>query len=268
MSVLDDIVADVRRDVEEREARVDLAELRTRAAAAPAARDAAAALAAPGVQVVAEVKRASPSRGPLAEIISAADLARSYVEGGAAVISVLTEQRRFGGSLDDLDAVRAEVDVPVLRKDFVVSPYQVVEARAHAADVVLLIVAALEQVVLSGLLDRVEGLGMTALVEVHDAQELERALEAGATVVGVNSRDLRTLEVDPGAPERLLPLLPPGVLGVAESGVRGPHDVLRLAAAGAQAVLVGESLVRAPDPRAAVAALLTAGAHPSASRPA
>jgi indole-3-glycerol phosphate synthase len=180
---------------------------------------------------------------------------------------VLTEQRYFGGSLDDLDAVRGAVDVPVLRKDFVVSSYQVHEARAHGADLVLLIVAALEQNVLIGLLERVESLGMTALVEVHTEAEADRALEAGAKVIGVNARDLSTLEVDRSAFERIAPGLPSSVVKVAESGVRGPHDLIRYAAAGADAVLVGEGLVVQRSPRDAVAELVTAGSHPATPRP-
>ena len=176
---------------------------------------------------------------------------------------MLTESRRFGGSLADLDLVRARVDVPVLRKDFVVSSYQVLEARAHGADLVLLIVAALAQPALVSLLERVESLGMTALVEVHDEPELERALAAGAGVLGVNARDLRTLQVDRSVFARLVPLVPDGVVKIAESGVRGPHDLLAYASAGADAVLVGEGVVTGGDPRAAVAELAAAGQHPA-----
>ncbi|MGZ4603446.1 MAG: indole-3-glycerol phosphate synthase TrpC, partial [Kineosporiaceae bacterium] len=192
-----------------------------------------------------------------------AGLASDYESGGAAIISVLTEQRRFGGSLADLAAVRAAVDVPVLRKDFVVSSYQVWEARAYGADVVLLIVAALEQTALVSLVERVHSLGMAALVEVHDAQEVARAVDAGARVIGVNCRDLRTLEVDRQVFERVAPSIPAGIVTIAESGVRGPHDVLVFARAGAHAVLVGESLVTGGDPRGAVADLVAAGAHPA-----
>jgi indole-3-glycerol phosphate synthase len=265
-SVLDEIVAGVQEDVARREGLVSLAEVKERAAAARPARDALAALRAPGVGVIAEVKRRSPSRGSLAVIDDPASLAAQYQAGGARMISVLTEERRFGGSLDDLDAVRATVQIPVLRKDFVVGSYQVHEARAHGADVVLLIVAALEQNVLIGLRERVESLGMTALVEVHTEDEASRALDAGARVIGVNARDLRTLDVDRSTFERIAPGLPSDVVKIAESGVRGPLDLIEYAAAGADAVLVGESLVTGTDPRQAVAELVTAGAHPATPR--
>jgi indole-3-glycerol phosphate synthase len=264
--VLSDIVAGVREDVAAREALVPFEELRARAAAAPPARDGLAALRAPGVAVIAEVKRRSPSAGALASIADPAALAASYESGGAHMISVLTEQRRFGGSLADLDAVRAAVSVPVLRKDFTVCPYQVHEARAHGADVVLLIVAALEQNVLIGLRERAESLGMTAIVEVHTEDEASRALRAGARVIGINARNLKTLRVDRSTFERIAPGLPSEIVKIAESGVRGPLDLIEYAAAGADAVLVGETLVRTPDPRQAVADLVTAGAHPATPR--
>jgi indole-3-glycerol phosphate synthase len=264
---LDDIVAGVRADVATREAAVPLDAMKERAAAVRPAHDALAALRAPGVGVIAEVKRRSPSAGALASIDNAASLAAQYQLGGARMISVLTEQRSFGGSLDDLDAVRAAVQVPVLRKDFVVGSYQVHEARAHGADAVLLIVAALEQNVLIGLRERVESLGMTALVEVHTEEEASRALDAGAHVIGVNARNLRTLDVDRSTFERIAPGLPSDVVKIAESGVRGPLDLIEYAAAGADAVLVGESLVTGADPRHAVAELVTAGAHPATPRP-
>ena len=265
-SVLESIVDGGRADLAEREAAVDVAEIKRRAGAAPAPRDAMAALREPGVGVIAEVKRASPSKGALAEIPDPAVLAATYAENGARVISVLTEQRRFGGSLADLDAVRAVVDVPVLRKDFVVTPYQVHEARAHGADLVLLIVAALEQNVLDSLLDRVESLGMTPLVEVHTEEECDRALEAGAKLIGVNSRNLHTLEVNRSVFGEIAPGLPSDVLRVAESGVRGPGDLLTYAGWGADAVLVGEGLVTSGDPAGAVRGLVAAGFHPSCSR--
>jgi indole-3-glycerol phosphate synthase len=263
MTVLDDIVAGVREDLAGREATVPLEQLRQRAERQAQALDARAALAAKGVKVIAEVKRSSPSKGALAAIADPAGLAADYAAGGASVISVLTEQRRFGGSLDDLTAVRAAVDVPVLRKDFMVSAYQLWEARAYGADVVLLIVAALAQDALVSLHERARSLGMTVLVEVHDEEELQRAVGAGAEVVGVNARDLRTLQVDRTTFARLAPMIPDGIVRVAESGVRGPHDVLEYARHGADAVLVGESLVTGGDPRSSVADLVAAGAHPA-----
>ena len=265
-SVLEEIVEGVLLDVRDREAALPLDEIKKLAAAAPPAKDALAALRAPGVGVIAEVKRRSPSKGALATIDDPAHLASEYAAGGARMISVLTEQRRFGGSLADLDAVRAAVQIPVLRKDFVVTPYQVHESRAHGADVVLLIVAALEQNTLMGLLERVESLGMTAIVEVHTEDEASRAVDAGACVIGVNARDLKTLEVDRSTFERIAPGLPSGVLKIAESGVRSPLDLIEYAAAGADAVLVGEGLVTTTDPRHAVAELVTAGAHPATPR--
>lgn len=267
-NVLDEILAGVREDVHQREEQVPLDEIKRLAAAAPPPLNAFASLRAPGVGVIAEVKRSSPSKGQLAEIPDPAELASEYAIGGARCVSVLTERRFFGGSLEDLVAVRAAVRVPVLRKDFVVSSYQVHEARAHGADLILLIVAALEQNALVGLLERAESLGMTALVEVHDEAEADRALEAGAKVIGVNARDLRTLEVDPSVFERIAPGLPSGVVKVAESGVRGTHDLIRYASAGADAVLVGEGLVTQKSPREAVAELVTAGSHPATPRPA
>ncbi|BBZ33827.1 indole-3-glycerol phosphate synthase [Mycolicibacterium confluentis] len=243
-------------------------EIKARANAAPPALNVLAALREPGIGVIAEVKRASPSRGQLANIPDPAELAKAYQSGGARIISVLTEQRRFNGSLDDLDAVRAAVTIPVLRKDFIVRPYQIHEARAHGADMLLLIVAALEQPALVSMLDRTESLGMTALVEVHTEEEADRALQAGATVIGVNARDLKTLEVDRDCFGRIAPGLPSNVIRVAESGVRGTADLLAYAGAGADAVLVGEGLVTSGDPRSAVADLVTAGTHPSCPKPA
>ncbi|MCW2686589.1 MAG: indole-3-glycerol phosphate synthase [Mycobacterium sp.] len=266
-TVLDSIIEGVRADVAAREAVVSLAEIKAAAIAAPPARNVMAALREPGIGVIAEVKRASPSRGTLASISDPADLARAYESGGARVISVLTEERRFHGSLADLDAVRAAVSIPILRKDFVVRPYQIHEARAHGADMLLLIVAALEQPALASMLDRTESLGMTALVEVHTEEEADRALQAGARVIGVNARDLKTLEVDRDCFSRIAPGLPSNVIRVAESGVRGTADLLAYAGAGADAVLVGEGLVTSGDPRSAVADLVTAGTHPSCPKP-
>ena len=216
-----------------------------------------------GVSVIAEVKRSSPSKGALASIADPAALAANYEAGGAATISVLTEGRRFGGSLEDLRAVRAAVDVPVLRKDFIVTSYQLWEARAAGADLALLIVAALTDNELESLIDRAHSIGLTPLVEVHDEEEVERALAAGATLVGVNARNLKTLEVDRDTFGRLAPRIPDDVVRVAESGVRGPHDVFEYAKQGAHVVLVGETLVRGEDPRSAVADLVAAGSHPA-----
>lgn len=262
--MLDDIIVGVREDLATRQAHTSLEQLKELAHAQSRAKDGYAALRQPGVAVIAEVKRSSPSKGALAAITDPAALAEDYELGGASIISVLTEQRRFGGSLADLDAVRARVDVPVLRKDFILSSYQLWEARAHGADVILLIVAALEQEALISLLERTESLGMTPLVEVHDEDELSRALDAGARLVGVNARNLKTLEVDRSVFGRLSPTIPDGVIKVAESGVRGPHDLLAYAAQGADAVLVGEGVVTGGHPRQAVADLVAAGAHPAA----
>jgi indole-3-glycerol phosphate synthase len=263
MSVLDEIIADVRVDLAERQERIPLEDLKEAARRAPEARDPMPAFRAEGVSVIAEVKRSSPSKGALASIVDPAALAASYAAGGAATISVLTEQRRFGGSLTDLSAVRAAVDVPVLRKDFIVTSYQLWEARAAGADLALLIVAALSQNELESLVERAVSIGLTPLVEVHDEEEIDRALAAGATLVGVNARNLKTLEVDRGLFARLAPRIPPEVVRVAESGVRGPHDVFEYAKQGANVVLVGETLVTGEDPRAAVADLVAAGSHPA-----
>jgi len=266
-TVLDEIIDGVRADLAVRQARISVDDLRSRVERIAPARDVFATLSVGvGVKVIAEVKRSSPSKGSLAMIADPAGLAADYVAGGASVISVLTEERHFGGSLEDLAAVRAAVDIPVLRKDFVVSSYQLWEARAFGADAVLLIVAALDQPTLVGLRVRAESLGMTVLVEVHDEGETDRAVDAGASVIGVNARNLKTLEVDRGTFARLAPLIPDGIVMVAESGVRGPQDVADYARAGAGAVLVGESLVTGGRPREAVADLVVAGAQAALRR--
>lgn len=264
MSVLDEIIDGVRVDLAAREAGRPLDEVKQAARRAREALDPLPAFRAEGVSVIAEVKRSSPSRGPLATIPDPAALAASYEAGGAATISVLTEGRRFGGSLDDLEAVRAAVQIPVLRKDFIVTSYQLWEARAAGADLALLIVAALTQNELESLVDRAGSIGLTPLVEVHDEEEVDRALAAGAQVIGVNARNLRTLDVDRDTFARLAPRIPDDVVRVAESGVRGPHDVFEYAKQGAHVVLVGESLVRDEvDARSAVADLVAAGSHPA-----
>ena len=263
MSVLDDILDGVAADLAERMEQFPLDDLKRQAERQAPALDPMPAFRADGVSVIAEVKRCSPSKGALAPIADPAQLAVDYAAGGAAAISVLTEQRRFGGTLDDLRAVRARVDIPVLRKDFITTSYQLWEARAAGADMALLIVAALEQPALESLIERSRSIGLTPLVEVHDEDEVERALAADANLIGVNARDLKTLEVDRGTFERLSPLIPEGVVRVAESGVRGPHDVIEYAKAGANVVLVGETLVTGDDPRSTVADLVAAGAHPA-----
>jgi indole-3-glycerol phosphate synthase len=263
VSVLDDILVGVRADLAARQQTEPLDTLKEAASRAPSPRDVLGALRTDGVAVIAEVKRASPSKGALAAIADPAALATDYEAGGASVISVLTEGRRFGGSLEDLAAVRDAVNVPLLRKDFVISSYQLWEARAYGADLVLLIVAALPQNALISLVERARSIGLVPLVEVHDAPELDRALEAGADVIGVNARNLATLAVDRAIFTELAPRIPDDVIKIAESGVRGPHDLIAYAAAGADAVLVGESLVVGRDPRSAVADLVAAGSHPA-----
>ncbi len=230
-----------------------------------------AELAAPGVSVLAEVKRASPSKGPIAPGLDAASQAAAYRRGGAAGVSVLTEPSRFDGTLEDLAAV-AGLGIPALRKDFIVDTYQVWEAREAGAAAILLIVAALDPGQLAQLYAEARAAELDVLVEVHDHTEVAVTHAIGADLVGVNARDLRTFEVDAGAFARLRAELPAGALAVAESGIRTPEDLRTVAGAGADAVLVGESLLRAPDPAAAVAALVDAGrdrvpAHPSVAAP-
>lgn len=261
-TVLDSIIEGVREDLEARRAAVPLEEIRRTAAQAPAPRDAIAALRGSHedtLEIIAEVKRSSPSKGALAPIEDPAALAAAYERGGAAVISVLTEQRRFGGSLADLDAVRAAVDVPILRKDFTVDEYQILEARAHGADLILLIVAALDDDALAHLLKVTEDLGMQALVETHTEEEIRRAAAVGAKIVGVNTRDLKTLDVDTDRFGHLAEHLPADAVLVAESGVSGPEQIEDYARQGAHAVLTGEALVRAGDPVGTVAQFRTLG---------
>ena len=255
MSVLDDIVAGVREDLAARRSAFSEADLLELAESIPPPGKPMPAFRSPGLSVIAEVKRKSPSKGALADIPDPAALARAFAAGGADAISVLTEQRRFGGSLEDLRAVRAAVPTPLLRKDFLVTGYQLLEARAAGADLVLLIVAALPDSLLDELHEQARSLGLTVLTEVHDEDEVARALDVGADLVGVNARNLKTLEVDPDTFARLAPLLPGEIVTVAESGVSGPADAARYAAQGADVVLVGEALVKGGDPQAAVAAM-------------
>lgn len=254
MSVLDGIVRQKRAEV----GRLGpwAAALRKQAGGAPPARDFAGALRRAGeVTVIAEVKRKSPSAGWIRRDLNPAGLASAYVHGGAVAVSVLTDGEHFGGSREDLEAVRSAVDVPVLRKDFIVDPVQVYEARAMGADAVLLIVRILDDESLGVLLSLARELGMAALVEAHDAGEVARALSAGAEVVGINNRDLSRFETDLSIGERLAAGVPGEVVLVGESGIRRREDVARMGAVGVDAVLVGESLVRADDPVEAVTRL-------------
>ena len=257
MGFLTDIVADVRRELERHP--LDDSALMARALALPPARDFAGALRARVPAVIAEVKRASPSAGSIAAGLDPARQARAYVAGGAAAISVLTEPMHFQGSLADLIAVRTATDVPVLRKDFLVHPSQLIEARAHGADAVLLIAACLTALELTALLEAAKDLGMGALVEAHGDTDLDRALATGADVVGVNARDLETLEVDVDRALARLARIPPDRLAVMESGVATREDVAGAVTAGASAILVGEALMRAPDPGAKIRELLGRG---------
>ena len=259
MSVLAEIIETTRAAVEERKAARPQAEL-ARAAASRVRggddfRSFREALAAPGLGVIAEHKRRSPSAGVIRDDLDLDQVVRAYEHAGAAAISVLTEERRFGGSLDDLIAAREAVQLPILRKDFIVDSYQVHEALAFGADAVLLIVAALDDTALGELLDLAGKLELDALVEVHDAGELSRAIEAGAEIVGINNRNLATLAVDLETTFALLPGIPEGILRVAESGFSTPEELQRLSAAGVDAVLIGEALMRAPDVEAACRAL-------------
>ena len=259
MGVLDDIVVGVREDLAERQSRRSLADLMDAVAAMPPTRPVVDAFAAPGLSVIAEVKRRSPSKGALADIPDPAALASEYAAGGAAAISVLTERRRFGGSLDDLIAVRAAIETPILRKDFIVTDYQLWEARAAGADLALLMCSALDDTDLRRMYALALELGLTPLVEVHTEEEAHRAVALGARVVGINNRNLQTLEVDIAQFESLVDLIPADRVRVAESGILTVADVERVAAAGADVILVGEALVRHGDPRSSVAAFIAAG---------
>jgi indole-3-glycerol phosphate synthase len=258
--LLGTIVAATRRIVEVREQHETLPALRDRVSRlgtpARAGRFHAALARADRLNVIAECKRRSPSKGVLRADYDPVAIARGYAGAGAAAISVLTEPTFFDGSLDHLEAVRAAVAVPVLRKDFIVSEYQLLEAKAAGADAVLLIVAALDPIELRGLAACAAGLGLDALVEVHDADELRAAVDAGARIVGVNNRNLRTLEVDVKASEAVIGRMPSGVIAVSESGLRTSEDLARLRQLGYRAFLIGERLMTVPDPGAALRELL------------
>lgn len=252
MSVLDSIIEGVREDLAAR--RLPLSKLHELLEQAPA--PIAPNFPFGSMSVIAEVKRKSPSKGELADIPEPAKLAAAYQEAGAAAVSVLTERRRFNGSLEDFDAVRKEISLPMLRKDFMVDEYQFYEARAHGADLVLLIVAGLSKSQLSDYYALATELGMKSLIEVHTHDELESAMEINPEIVGVNSRNLKTLEVDPAAFKDLIPRIPNNVIKVAESGISTRADVIFAQEAGANVILVGEALVKAGDPIKSMAALL------------
>jgi len=254
MSALDSIIAGVREDLEQR--RMPMGQLLEHLELAPAVRSCLPNLLTSEMSIISEIKRSSPSKGSLAQIDDPASLAAQYEQAGASVISVLTERRRFGGSLADLDCVRKTVDIPVLRKDFMISEYQFYEARAHGADVVLLIVAALGQNQLDDYFQLTKELGMNAFVEVHTHDELERALEISPEIIGVNSRNLKTLDVDTQAFSQLIPKIPTEIARVAESGISNREDVVFAQECGATAILVGEALVRAQSPSVAINQLL------------
>ncbi len=254
MTVLDSIIEGVREDLAAR--RLPLSQLHEQLATAPAVIDAHARLRIGEMAVIAEVKRSSPSKGALAAIADPRALAAQYQEAGAAVVSVLTERRRFGGSLEDLVSVRSEISIPILRKDFMVDEYQFLEARAAGADAVLLIVAALSKNQLKDYYDLATELGMAVLVETHTEQEIEDAMEIEPRIIGVNARNLKTLEIDLAAFTRLIPMIPESIIRIAESGISQRAEVEIAAGAGADGILVGETLVRSGDPGAAIDQLL------------
>lgn len=265
-SILDEIVAHKRAEVAARKAEVSPGALGAHASEAPAPVDFAAALRGDCVALVAEFKRRSPSAGEIRADLGPLDVARAYQKAGAAAVSVLTDERYFGGRLEDLRAVSDGVVLPVLRKDFIIDAYQVAEARVWGADAVLLIAAALSKERLRELREEAERYGMAALVEAHDGAELEAALDSGACLVGINNRDLSTFKVDLGVTEALAPEVPAGVVLVGESGVGTRPDVERLAAAGVDAVLVGGSIMAGGDVGAAAAALVGVPRAPGARR--
>ena len=256
MTLLDEILAHKRVELDAARQRVAPAALAQRAAASAPARGFRRALLGAGPRVIAELKRRSPSRGEIRADFDPVAIARAYQAGGAAALSVLTDERFFGGSLAVLEAVRAATELPLLRKDFVIDAYQIDEARVAGADAVLLIVAALAPAALARLFEHARGLGLDVLVEVHDEAELDAAKGMGADLIGINNRDLRSFVTDLSVTERLAKRVPQGALVVAESGIFGPEDVARLARAGASAFLVGESLMREADPGLALRRLL------------
>ncbi len=256
MTILDEILAHKHAELAAARERVAPAVLAQRAAAAPPPRGFRRALLGPGPHVIAELKRRSPSEGEIRPDFDPLAIARAYQAGGAAALSVLTDERYFGGSLAVLEAVRAVTALPLLRKDFVIDAYQIDEARVAGADAVLLIVAALAPAALARLFEYARALSLDVLVEVHDEAELDVAKGIGADLIGINNRDLKSLFTDLAVTERLAKRVPQGALVVAESGISGPADVARLARAGARAFLVGTSLMREADPGLALRRLL------------
>jgi indole-3-glycerol phosphate synthase len=258
--ILDDIVRDKRAELDRIKAAVPVDQLQQRPLFREARHSLHAALAARPRAIIAEVKKASPSRGVIRADFDPVAIATMYADSGAAAISVLTEERYFQGHLDYLAAIRRTVSLPLLRKDFLFDAYQLYEARAFGADAILLIVAILPDALLHELLFLAEELNLAALVEIHDRAELERAARAGARLIGINNRDLRTFQTTLATTEELLPAVPRDAIVVAESGIESPADIDRLERAGVHAFLIGESLMRAPDPGARLAELLGAGA--------
>lgn len=248
LNVLDQIIEGVQEDLAERKKRVGSNELMVKISSVNPAINVLPSLQSSKLSVIAEVKRSSPSKGALAKISDPAELALRYQAGGATAVSVLTEGRKFGGSLADLDAVRSAINIPILRKDFMVDDYQIFESRAHGADIVLLIVAALSDLQLSEFYAIAKSLGMQVLVETHTLEEVERALSLDPEIIGVNARDLTTLKIDLGAFDKLAKSIPAGKIKVAESGISSVAEVISYRNSGAEAILVGEALVKDGDP--------------------
>ena len=262
-TVFDQFLAGVRADINAREARLSFQDIKALSASVPPPRDALGVLLQRGCGVIAEIKRATPAKGTIAWFDSPKDVAVQFEAGGAQVISCHTGRHGYGGSFQDLDVVKSAVGVPVMCKDLIIDPYQVHEARYFGADMVALVASVLDQSRLESLLDRVESLGMTALVEVHTTEDATRAISAGARVVGINARNAHTMTVDRDTFSEIAPGLSSGTVRVAMSGVRTVADLMRYAGAGADAVIVGEELVTAANPREACRKLVAAGQHPA-----
>jgi indole-3-glycerol phosphate synthase len=254
--ILEQIVNSTRKSLAQHKSQTPLASLKMTIAYQAPPRDFAGALRGDGIRLIAEIKRASPSKGSLCPNLAASSVARVYSESGAAAISVLTESEYFRGSFADLEAVRMEVDLPLLCKDFIIDRYQIYMARAHGADAVLLISAILTQSELESLLKTAHSLDMAALVEVHNRDELMKALRVSPGIIGINNRNLEDFSVNLETTFKLRPLIPAGILVVSESGIHSRNEVLRLQQAGVNAILVGEALVTSPDPAAKIAELI------------